>query len=215
MCRDKAERPHPREISVTTTTRTSTIADGPAQPTDDNRIPVRPAGPSRGRIAILTADKVEEVEFFYPYYRFVEEGYDVDVFTPAGGVLTGARGFGIQQTLPLADADPDDYVMLYVPGGHAPIELRENQQALEFVRAFGRDRKLIGSVCHGPQVLLSAGVAQGRTMTSWYGVEPEVTGAGGTWLNQAVVEDDLIITARKPGDLPAEMQRIIARLRNA
>jgi protease I len=194
---------------------TSTIANGPAQPTDDNRIPVRIDEPSKGRIAILTADKVEEVEFFYPYYRFVEEGYDVDVFTPSGGALSGARGFGIQTTKPLADADPDDYAMLYVPGGNAPIELRENQQALEFVRAFTRERKLIGSVCHGPQLLVSAGVAAGHSMTSWYGVEPEVIAAGAMWLNQAVVEDDLFITARKPGDLPAEMHRIIARLRTA
>jgi len=192
---------------------TSTIANGPAAPTDDNRMPVRTGEPSKGRIAILTADQVEEVEFFYPFYRFVEEGYDVDVFTPSGGALTGARGFGIRTTRPLAEANADDYLMLYVPGGNAPVELRENQQALDLVRAFTRDRKLIGSVCHGPQLLVSAGVAEGRTMTSWYGVEPEVIEAGATWLNQAVVEDDLVITARKPGDLPAEMHRIIARLR--
>ncbi|GAA2899626.1 glutamine amidotransferase [Actinoplanes cyaneus] len=193
----------------------TTTVPGPAAATDDNRIAVTSGAPSRGRIAVLTTDKVEEVEFFYPYYRFVEEGYDVDVITPSGGALTGARGFGIQTTMALADADPDDYLMLYIPGGHAPIELRANEQALTFVRAIAGERKLIGSVCHGPQVLISAGLVAGRTMTSWYGVEPEVTEAGGTWVNEAVVDDGLIVTARKPGDLPAEMHRIMQRLNAA
>ena len=201
-----------------TTTRTTnrtvtTIVDRAASPEDDDRVAVSPVAPGKGRIAVLTTDKVEEVEFFYPYYRFVEEGYEVDVITPSGGALTGARGFGIRETVALADVRPEDYVMLYIPGGHAPIELRANEAALSFVRAFARDRKLIGTVCHGPQVLVSAGLAEGATMTSWYGVEPEITDAGGVWLNQAVVEDDLIITARKPGDLPAELHRIIERLR--
>ncbi len=85
-----------------------TTIDRPA----DNRVAVPTGEPSKGRIAVLTADKVEDVEFFYPYYRFTEAGYGVDVITPSGGVLTGNRGMGIQETVALADVDPADYLML-------------------------------------------------------------------------------------------------------
>lgn len=178
----------------------------------DNRVAVPTGEPPKGRIAILTADKVEEVEFFYPYYRFTEAGYDVDVITPTGTQLTGARGFGIQETVPLSDVDPGNYLMLYVPGGLAPAELRGIPEALNFVRAFAAADKIIGLVCHGPQMLVAAGLADGRRMTSWFDVAPEVEAAGGTWINEPVVRDGQFFTARKPGDLPAELHQIITHL---
>ena len=190
---------------------TTSIIDTIERPAD-NRVAIATGEPSKGRIALLTADNVEEVEFFYPYYRFTEAGYQVDVITPAGGVLTGARGFGIQETIPLADAHPADYLMLYVPGGHAPLTLREIPEALDFIRAFASTDKTIGFVCHGTQMLVAAGLAEGRRLTSWFDVAPEVEAAGGIWINEPVVRDGQFFTARKPGDLPAELHQIIAHL---
>lgn len=187
------------------------MADTPTRPAD-NRVALPTGVPSRGRIAILTADKVEDVEFFYPYYRFTEAGYDVDVITPTGGELTGYRGMGIQETVALVDVDPADYDLLYIPGGLAPTELRTMPAALDFVRAFAAADKPVGLVCHGPQMLVSAGLAEGRRLTSWYEVRPEVEEAGGIWINEPVVEDGPFITARKPGDLPAELHAIMQRL---
>jgi protease I len=181
-------------------------------PQGDNRLAIAPEGPSRGRIALLTADGVEEVEFFYPYYRFTEAGYDVDVITPNGGPLRGYRGFGLEATRSLAEVTPDDYLMLFVPGGLAPLELRKHEAALAFLRAFEQRNQPIGFVCHGPQLMVSAGLAAGRRMTSWFEVADEINAAGGEWLNRAVVQDGQIFTARKPGDLPAEMARIISYL---
>ena len=178
----------------------------------DNRVAVPTGEPVKGRIAVLTADKVEEVEFFYPYYRFTEAGYDVDVITPSGGPLTGYRGFGIQQTVRLADVNPADYVLLYVPGGLAPGELRHNAIALDFLSAFAATGRPIGLVCHGPQMLVSAGLAKGRRLTSWYEVSQEIEEAGGTWVDEPVVRDGQFFTARKPGDLPAELHEIMAHL---
>lgn len=188
------------------------MADAATDRPADNRAAVPPAVPSKGRIALLTADVVEDVEFFYPYYRFTEAGYEVEVITPSGGELTAARGMKLQQTTALSAADPADYLMLYVPGGHAPLELRELPAALDFVRAFATAGKPVGLVCHGPQVLVSAGLAEGRRLTSWYGVAEEVTAAGGTWVDEAVVHDGPFFTARKPGDLPAEMHAIMEHL---
>ncbi|MEW2505030.1 type 1 glutamine amidotransferase domain-containing protein [Amycolatopsis sp. NPDC047767] len=184
-----------------------------AVPGVDNRKPVPMAQRKTGRVAILTADQVEDVEFFYPYYRFVEEGYDVDVITPAGGLLTGYRGTTLQDTLPLADADPKVYDALYVPGGLAPEELVANDAAVEFVRTFAERDKPIGSVCHGPRVLAKAGLADGRAMTGFHHVESDIAEAGGTYVDEPVVTDGHIVTSRRPGDLPRELAVIIERLR--
>lgn len=187
------------------------MADTTNRPAD-NRAAVPTGAPSKGRVALLTADAVEDVEFFYPYYRFTEAGYEVDVITPSGGELTAARGMKLLKTVALADVDPDDYLMLYVPGGHAPLELRTLPAALDFVRAFAAADKPVGLVCHAPQLLVSAGLAEGRRLTSWYEVAAEIEAVGGTWLDEAVVHDGPFFTARKPGDLPAEMRVIIEHL---
>ena len=199
-----------------TNTTTPTTTAGPEVtgqgPDQDNRVALRPDRPSRGRVAVLTADRVEDVEFFYPYYRFVEEGYDVDVLTPAGGPLEGYKGLGLRTSDRLADADPLAYDLLFIPGGLAPGELREDADAIRFVQAYAGTGRVIGAVCHGPQVLIDAGLVTGRRMTSWYGVAPEIVQAGGSWVDAPLVEDGQFVTARKPGDLPVEMARIFQRL---
>ncbi|PYY32507.1 hypothetical protein DEI91_00830 [Curtobacterium sp. MCBD17_032] len=182
----------------------------------DNRAAIRQDEAPLGRIAIVTADRVEDVEFFYPYYRFVEEGYDVDVLTPTGETVTAYKGLALSTGLqPIALANPSDYDAVFIPGGLAPAEVRTLPEALEFVRDFAASGKVIGAVCHGPQVLASAGLVAGRNMTSWREVADEVRAAGGTYVDAPVVEDGQFITARKPGDMPQQMARVLDRLRTA
>ncbi|PYY44207.1 hypothetical protein DEJ03_12265 [Curtobacterium sp. MCLR17_043] len=182
----------------------------------DNRAAIRADRPPVGRIAIVTADRVEDVEFFYPYYRFVEAGYDVDVLTPDGGTLTGYVGLSLRTGLQrVADATAEHYDAVFIPGGLAPAEVRTVPEALAFVRDFAATGRLIGSVCHGPQVLASAGLVDGRSLTSWHEVADEVRAAGGTWIDEPVVEDGQFVTARKPGDMPQQLARIIERLATA
>jgi protease I len=176
----------------------------------DNRVAVTTGGASK--VASRSADMVEEVEFFYPYYRYTEAGHHVDVITPGGDQLTGPRGFGIQETRVLSDADPADCLMLYVPGGLAPTALREIPEAQDFLRAVSVAGKIIGLVCHGPELLVAAGLAVGRRLASWFDVAPEVESEAGTWINEPVVRDRRFFTARKPGDLPAELHQIMAHL---
>src|SRR5665213_3270619 len=78
------------------------------------------------KVIIITADNTEDIEFFYPYYRLTEEGYTVDVVTPEGGKFEGKHGLGITKTMAIKDVRPDDYVLLYIPGGKAPATLRKN-----------------------------------------------------------------------------------------
>lgn len=184
--------------------------------TPDNRAAIRADRAPLGRVAVLTADRVEDVEFFYPYYRFVEEGYEVDVLTPSGEAVTGYKGLSLQTGLQtIQSATAADYDALFIPGGLAPSEVRTLPEALAFVRDFVATGGLVGAVCHGPQVLASAGVVTGRDMTSWRDVADEVRAAGGTYVDQPVVEDGQFVTARKPGDMPQQMARVLERLRVA
>ncbi|MFB2554866.1 type 1 glutamine amidotransferase domain-containing protein [Herbiconiux liangxiaofengii] len=179
----------------------------------DNRAAIRENARPLGRIAILTADRVEDVEFFYPYYRFTEAGYDVDVLAPDGIEVTGYKGLALRTGVqPIIGARAADYDALFIPGGLAPSELRELPEALAFVSDFAATGRLVGAVCHGPQVLISAGLANGRRMTSWKDVAPEVRAAGAEYVDEPVVEDGQFITARKPGDMPLELARFLERL---
>ncbi|WP_176697039.1 type 1 glutamine amidotransferase domain-containing protein [Microbacterium sp. 3J1] len=173
-------------------------------------------GRTRGRVAILTADDVEDVEFFYPYYRFVEEGFDVDVLTPASTTVTGYKGLSLSTGVSaVADANPADYDLLFIPGGLAPGAVRQDSDSVSFVQDFATTGRVIGAVCHGPQVLVTAGLVEGRRMTSWKDVAHEIRDAGGEYVDEPVVEDAQFITARKPGDMPREMARIFERLTEA
>lgn len=179
----------------------------------DNRAAIGAETPPKGRVAILTADKVEDIEFFYPYYRFVEEGYDVDVLTPTGADVTGYKGLALKTGITaVADAHAGDYDLLFIPGGLAPAEIRESEASIDFVQRFAQTGRLIGAVCHGPQVLVAAGLVKDRRMTAWREVAPEISAAGGEYIDEPVVEDAQYVTSRKPGDMPLELARILERL---
>ena len=174
-----------------------------------------PNGPQQqGKIAILTTDGTEDQEFFYPYYRFLEEGYRVDVLTPDGKEFKGKNGAGLKTTGKIADARPQDYTLLYIPGGKAPAKLKKEDAAIEFVRAFCGTGKPVGAICHGPQLLAEANVIEGFKIAAWPDCEDEVTRAGGQFRNDACVQDGPFITGRWPGDLPQQMGRIIDMLKS-
>lgn len=161
------------------------------------------------RVMILTADKTQDLEFFYPYYRLNEEGYQVDVVTPKGGKFEGKQGMGLQRTKSITEVTPQDYALLYIPGGKAPEELRKIESVLTFVRDFASTGKPIAAICHGPQVLVSAGLVAGREMAAWPEVKKEIEAAGGRYVDEALVEDGQYITARMPGDLPRHLSGVM------
>lgn len=164
------------------------------------------------KVVIITADDVEDTEFFYPYYRLTEEGYTVDVVTPEGGRFEGKHGIGLNQSKSIASVNPDDYVLLYLPGGKAPAELRKNKHVLNFVKEFAQSGKAIAAICHGPQVLISARLVRGKQMASWPEVGVELAEAGATFVDEALVEDGQFITARRPGDLPRHLYGVLQYL---
>lgn len=186
----------------------------------NQNIPADPYAPMQSQqtgkaVLMVTADKTEDLEFFYPYYRFIEAGFRVDVATPDGGEFAAKHGLGLKQTKKLSDVNASDYVMLYIPGGKAPAELKENKAAIHIAQQFAKDGKPIAAICHGPQLLAAAGVIKGKRIAAWPEVEKELKEAGAEFVNQETVADGQFITARWPADLPAHMKRSLQALQQA
>jgi protease I len=171
------------------------------------------------RVIILTADKFEDFELFVPYFRFMEEGIAVDVAAPAKEKITGENGYIFENVdLTIEDVDPKNYDLLFVPGGHphgAPTTVRKNGKAQEIARAFFKTGKPVAAICHGPYLLVSAGVVAGRRLTSFWGdgVPDEIKAAGGIYLDKDVVVDGNLVTSRWPMDLPAFMQEVMRMIK--
>jgi len=171
------------------------------------------------RVIILTADKFEDFELFVPYFRFMEEGIAVDVAAPAKEKITGENGYIFENVdLTIDEVDPKKYDLLFVPGGHphgAPTTVRKNGKAQEIARAFFKAGKPVAAICHGPYLLVSAGVVAGRRLTSFWGdgVPDEIKAAGGIYLDKDVVVDGNLVTSRWPMDLPAFMQEVMRMIK--
>ena len=166
----------------------------------------------RPRVAILIADMFEDSEFIYPYYRLIEAGVQVDVVGQKEGDYRGKHGTHAKATRAIETLKSSDYDALYVPGGHAPQKLQNVPQMVAFVASMYRSGKTVCAVCHGPLLLASAGVLNGKKVTGYRSVKEELLNAGADYSDKAVEEDGTIITARDPAALPAMMKRFLARL---
>ena len=101
-------------------------------------------------VLMITGENVEDLEFFYPYFRFIEAGMRVDVATPDGGPFKGKHGLELKDSLKLSDVNPDHYQLLYLPGGNAPAKLKKDDDVLTLTKRFVESNKPIAAVCHGP-----------------------------------------------------------------
>jgi intracellular protease, PfpI family len=155
------------------------------------------------KILILLENGVEDSEFIYPYYRFQEEGYKVDIAATKGRQqYTGEHGVTFTSDLSVDEVDVNDYDAVIVPGGKAPDRMRLNDVFAEIISDANQKGMVIAAVCHGPQLLISADVVRGRTMTSWPSVRVDLKNAGATVVDQSSVTDGNIVTSRWPADLP-------------
>ena len=156
------------------------------------------------RIAVLVTSGVEEVELTRPVSYFCSKGAEVTVITPNIDELTNVihsfnhdvSGNSLYADALLSSVNPNDFDALYIPGGFSPDHLRLVPEAVNFVKAFAN--KLIFALCHGPQLLISADLVKGKTITSWPALEIDLKNAGANWVNQEVVADGNIITSRMP-----------------
>ena len=169
---------------------------------------------------VLTADKFEDMEVFFPVFRLMEEGWKVDIAVPKKIEIHGENGYSLMPDKTIDEVNPEEYDLLIVPGGSpdgAPATVRKIKKAQEITKAFFDKKKPVGSICHGPWTLADANVVKGRHLTSyWYdGVPEDVKAAGGLWEDKDVVVDGNLVTSRYPMDLPAFMRELIKLLKNA
>lgn len=169
------------------------------------------------RIAILATNGFEQSELEKPRDLLREAGFKVDVVSPESGQIKGWKdkdwGNMADVDVALADASAEDYDALVLPGGVInPDLLRTNAEAIALVQAFDKAGKPVAAICHGPWLLAEAGAAMGRKVTSWPSVRTDLQNAGAQWEDAEVVTDGHVITSRKPDDIPAFTQAIIASL---
>jgi protease I len=168
----------------------------------------------RKKVAILVTDGFEQVEMTKPREALDEAGAETKIVSLKSGKIQGMhhadKGDKFDVDLTLDEARPEEFDALMIPGGLInPDSLRSNVDALEFTRHFFREGKPVAAICHGPWVLIDAGVVRGRTLTSWPAIKTDVRNAGGKWINEDVVVDNGLVTSRKPDDIPAFNKKMI------
>jgi len=161
---------------------------------------------------IISADNFEDSELLVPYYRMKEAGVEVTVASMIHGAITGKHGYEVAVDKTLAEVNPDDYAILVLPGGKAPAAVRKESKALEIARSFFADSKPVAAICHGPQILISAGLLKGRRATCYISVADELKEAGALYEDREVVVDGNLVTSRQPPDLPAFMRETMKQL---
>jgi len=161
---------------------------------------------------IVSADHFEDSELLFPFYRLQEEGLQVDIASLARGKINGKHGYEVVVDKALRDVDPNDYGLLLLPGGKAPTKLRREPAAIAIAQDFMRSNKPVAAICHGPQILITAGVLQGRRATCYRSVAEELQESGALYEDKEVVVDGKLVTSRQPSDLPAFMREIVRLL---
>ncbi|MFW6090800.1 MAG: type 1 glutamine amidotransferase domain-containing protein [Actinomycetota bacterium] len=174
-----------------------------------------------GKVAVVVANEgIEQIELTESWRALEEAGAQPTLIAPAGGRAQAMNHLDKADTfpvdVPVADADPDEYIGLMLPGGVAnPDALRMDADAVAFVRAFFDAGKPVAAICHAPWTLIEADVVRGRTLTSWPSLQTDIRNAGATWVDEEVHHDGNLVTSRNPDDLPAFTEAMVELLAKA
>ena len=165
-------------------------------------------------VAILATDGFEQVELTEPMKALKAAGATVEIVSLKSGEIQGFNHFDKGDTFrvdrTLDETDPSRYEALMLPGGaHNPDQLRVEDKALAFVRAFFDASKPVAAICHAPWLLIDAGVAEGRKLTSYKTIRTDLKNAGAEVVDEEVVVDDGLVTSRDPDDLPAFCAKMV------
>jgi protease I len=166
------------------------------------------------RVAILVTDGFEQDELAKPKQALDNAGATTEIISPKDNTVKGWKykdwGDDFRVDRQIAKADPDDYDALLLPGGQMnPDSLRVDEDAVRFVRKIAEEGKPIAAICHGPALLIEAGIVAGRRVTSFPSIKTDLENAGATWIDEEVVTDQGLVTSRKPDDIPAFNKKML------
>lgn len=166
------------------------------------------------RVAFLFTEGVEQVELTDPLEAVSESGGEPVLISLKAGPVRASNhldpGDTFEAELAVAQADPDQFDALVLPGGVAnPDRLREDPDAVAFVKSFFEDDKPVGVICHGPWTLVEADVVRGRTLTSWPSLRTDLRNAGADWVDEEVHVDGQLVSSRRPDDLPSFSRAVV------
>jgi protease I len=165
------------------------------------------------RVACVLGDGFEDSEFKVPYDEIRKAGHEVVVIgDKKGRTIVGKQGKEkVKADLGIDEANPNEFDALFIPGGYSPDHLRADERFVELTGAFAD--KPIFAICHGPQLLITAGMVKGRKMTAWKTIHVDLRNAGANVVDQEVVVDENVVTSRQPSDIPAFVQACLEVLR--
>lgn len=166
------------------------------------------------RIAVIIDDRFEDSEYQQPVEAFQRTGHEVvHIGLEKGTVVKGKKaGTPVKIDVAVADAVVDDFDALLIPGGYSPDKLRVDENAVRFAGDFVRSGKPVFAICHAPQLLITADVLRGRTLTGYKSIIQDIKNAGARFVDGQVVQDDNLISSRQPSDLPAFIETALALL---
>jgi len=173
------------------------------------------------RAVVITAEGFEDEEVMYPVIRLREEGFKVDIATKDAKLVLGRLNFPLELIVryygTLVDAknlNPNSYDLVLIPGGfEAPDRMRQVPEILKFVRDMHKQKKIVSAFCHGPWVLISAGIVKGKKIAGYIGIKDDINNSGAIYTDQPAVIDGNIITARHPRDITDLMKAIFLKLK--
>jgi protease I len=158
---------------------------------------------NQGTVLILVGPEYEDLEVWYPKLRLEEAGYDIKLAGIGEDTYRGKHGYPCSVDGHVRDFPADSLAGILAPGGWAPDKLRRDPHVLARVREVHAAGKMVATICHGPWILISAGIVRGRRLTSTVGIRDDVVNAGAHWVDEPAVIDGNIVSARVPKDLPA------------
>lgn len=164
------------------------------------------------RVLIPVGPEFQDEEFIYPYYRFLEAGFHVDIASTDGNIMFGKYGTPARTTIEMHRANADWYDCIFIPGGNlSPEKLRMDKNLLQIVRDMFYAKKVVAAICHGPWVLASAGILRGMQATCYEGIKDDISNAGANYRDEGLVEHDNLITAPHYRNNPDIMKAILRR----
>jgi protease I len=162
------------------------------------------------KFLILVDNTFQDAEGLYPYYRLQEAGFQVDVVGPVKGTIyIGKYGYPLQANASPEEIKVDQYAGILIPGGQAPDRMRINDQMVNLVREADAAGLVVAAICHGPSMLIEAGVVRGKNATCFKSVATDLINAGAIYHDRPVVVDNNLITSRTPDDLPDFCREIL------